>query len=105
MAGCSAGRPWLPPISWPSPRRRLPESIERFPAGNPPPRVHPMLMLVLTVLFVLVAISMIALILMKRGSGAQAGTGFGGGPPATGFGLAGSSQLHSKAPQWPDTGF
>src|SRR3546814_10827317 len=71
MAGGSAGRPSLPRISWPSPRRRLPESIERFPAGNPPPRVHPMLMLVLNVLFVLVAISMIALILMQRGSGAR----------------------------------
>src|SRR3546814_4763138 len=100
MAGGSAGRPSLPRISWPSPRRRLPESIERFPAGNPPPRVHPMLMLVLNVLFVLVAISMIALILMQRGSGAQAGTGFGGGASATVFGSRGSSNFLSKATKW-----
>src|SRR3546814_17326697 len=99
MAGGSAGRPSLPRISWPSPRRRLPESIERFPAGNPPPRVHPMLMLVLNVLFVLVAISMIALILMQRGSGARAGNGFGGGASAPVFGSRDSSTFLSKAPK------
>src|SRR3546814_2227627 len=59
-----------------------------------------MLMLVLNVLFVLVAISMIALILMQRGSGAQAGTGFGGGASATVFGSRGSSKFLSKATKW-----
>src|SRR3546814_5139825 len=59
-----------------------------------------MLMLVLNVLFVLVAISMIALILMQRGSGAQAGTGFGGGASATVFGSRGSSNFLSKATKW-----
>ena len=38
------------------------------------------------VLYVLVAIAMIGLILMQRGSGAQAGSGFGGGASATVFG-------------------
>ena len=38
-----------------------------------------MLLQIIQVLYVLVAIVMIALILMQRGSGAQAGSGFGGG--------------------------
>src|SRR3546814_11857179 len=54
----------------------------------------------LNVLFVLVAISMIALILMQRGSGAQAGTGFGGGASATVFGSRGSSNFLSQATKW-----
>src|SRR3546814_5350193 len=43
---------------------------------------------------------MIALILMQRGSGAQAGTGFGGGASATVFGSRGSSNFLSKATKW-----
>lgn len=59
-----------------------------------------MLMSILNVLFVLVAVSMIALILMQRGSGAQAGSGFGGGASATVFGARGSSNFMSKATKW-----
>jgi len=59
-----------------------------------------MLLLVLNVLFVLVAISMIALILMQRGTGASAGTGFGGGASATVFGARGSANFLSKATKW-----
>ncbi|MCD9046186.1 MULTISPECIES: preprotein translocase subunit SecG [unclassified Luteimonas] len=59
-----------------------------------------MLLLVLNVLFVLIAISMIALILMQRGAGAQAGSGFGGGASSTVFGARGSSNFLSKATKW-----
>jgi len=59
-----------------------------------------MLLLVLNVLFVLVAIAMIALILMQRGTGASAGTGFGGGASATVFGARGSANFLSKATKW-----
>ena len=41
-----------------------------------------MLLQLITVLYVLIAIAMIALILMQRGAGAQAGSGFGGGMDA-----------------------
>ena len=49
------------------------------------------------VLYVLVAIAMIGLILMQRGSGAQAGSGFGGGASATVFGARGSANFLSKS--------
>ena len=49
------------------------------------------------VLYVLVAIAMIGLILMQRGSGAQAGSGFGGGASATVFGSRGASNFLSKS--------
>src|SRR3546814_15216245 len=39
-------------------------------------------------------------ILMQRGSGAKAGTGFGGGASATVFGSRGSSNFLSKATKW-----
>ena len=42
-----------------------------------------MLLQLANVVYVLVAIAMIGLILMQRGSGAQAGSGFGGGASAT----------------------
>ena len=52
------------------------------------------------VLYVLVAIAMIGLILMQRGSGAQAGSGFGGGASATVFGSRGASNVLSKSTKW-----
>ena len=52
------------------------------------------------VLYVLVAIAMIGLILMQRGSGAQAGSGFGGGASATVFGSRGASNFLSTSTKW-----
>ncbi|MGV8942597.1 preprotein translocase subunit SecG [Thermomonas sp.] len=59
-----------------------------------------MLLQLVNVLYVLVAIAMIGLILMQRGSGAQAGSGFGGGASATVFGARGSSNFLSKSTKW-----
>ena len=59
-----------------------------------------MLLLILNVLYVLLAIGMIALILMQRGAGAQAGSGFGGGASATVFGSRGASNFMSKSTKW-----
>ena len=56
---------------------------------------------VLNVVYVLIAIAMIALILMQRGSGAQAGAGFGGGGASgTVFGARGASNFLSKSTKW-----
>jgi preprotein translocase subunit SecG len=52
------------------------------------------------VIYVLLAIGMIALILMQRGAGAQAGSGFGGGASATVFGSRGASNFLSKSTKW-----
>ena len=59
-----------------------------------------MLLYLLNILFVLVAVSMVGLILMQRGSGAAAGSGFGGGASATVFGARGSASFLSKATKW-----
>ena len=59
-----------------------------------------MLLLILNVIYVLLAIGMIALILMQRGAGAQAGSGFGGGASATVFGSRGASNFMSKSTKW-----
>ena len=59
-----------------------------------------MLMLALNVIYVLLAIGMIAMILMQRGAGAQAGSGFGGGASATVFGSRGASNFLSKSTKW-----
>ena len=59
-----------------------------------------MLLQIVNVLYVLVAIAMIGLILMQRGSGAQAGSGFGGGASATVFGSRGSSNFLTKTTKW-----
>ena len=58
------------------------------------------MLLFLNVIYVLVAISMVALILMQRGAGAQAGSGFGGGASSTVFGSRGASNFLSKATKW-----
>ncbi|MEO6154114.1 MAG: preprotein translocase subunit SecG [Thermomonas sp.] len=52
------------------------------------------------ILYLLVALTMIGLILMQRGSGAQAGSGFGGGASATVFGSRGSSNFLTKSTKW-----
>ncbi len=59
-----------------------------------------MLLQIANVLYVLVAIAMIGLILMQRGSGGQAGSGFGGGASATVFGSRGSSNFLTKSTKW-----
>ena len=58
------------------------------------------MLLFLNVFYVLIAISMVALILMQRGAGAQAGSGFGGGASGTVFGARGASNFLSKATKW-----
>ena len=59
-----------------------------------------MWMLILNVVYVLVAIAIIALVLMQRGSGAQAGSGFGGCSSGTVFGARGASNFLSKSTKW-----
>lgn len=59
-----------------------------------------MLMTILNVVYVLLAVAMIAMILMQRGAGAQAGSGFGGGASATVFGSRGASSFLSKSTKW-----
>ena len=59
-----------------------------------------MRMLILNVVYVLVAIAINALVLMQRGSGAQAGSGFGGGASGTVFGARGASNFLSKSTKW-----
>ena len=59
-----------------------------------------MLLWVLNIFYVLIAIAMIALILMQRGAGAQAGSGFGGGASSTVFGSRGASNFLSKSTKW-----
>lgn len=59
-----------------------------------------MLMQILNVVYVLLAVAMIAMILMQRGAGAQAGSGFGGGASATVFGSRGASSFLSKSTKW-----
>ena len=58
------------------------------------------MMLFLNVIYVLIAFSMIALILMQRGAGAQAGSGFGAGASGTVFGARGASNFLSKSTKW-----
>ena len=59
-----------------------------------------MLLQIIQVLYVLAAVAMIGLILMQRGAGAQAGSGFGGGASATVFGSRGASNFLSKSTKW-----
>lgn len=59
-----------------------------------------MLLQLVNVLYVLVAIAMIAFILLQQGTGAQAGSGFGGGASATVFGARGSSNFLTKSTKW-----
>ncbi|MFC7302149.1 preprotein translocase subunit SecG [Cognatiluteimonas weifangensis] len=59
-----------------------------------------MLMLILNVFYVLLAIGMTVLVLLQRGAGAQAGSGFGGGASSTVFGARGASNFLSKSTKW-----
>ena len=56
-----------------------------------------MLLNLFNIIYVLVAIAMIALILLQRGSGAQAGSGFGGGASGTVFGARGATTFLSRS--------
>ena len=58
------------------------------------------MLLFLNVFYVLTAIAMVALILMQRGAGAQAGSGFGGGASGTVFGARGASNFLTKSTKW-----
>ncbi|HET6604389.1 MAG TPA: preprotein translocase subunit SecG [Xanthomonadaceae bacterium] len=49
------------------------------------------------VLYVLLSIAMVALILLQRGSGAAAGSGFGAGASGTVFGARGAANFLSKS--------
>jgi len=51
---------------------------------------------ILNVVYVLIAAAMIGFILVQRGAGAQAGSGFGGGASATVFGARGASNFLTK---------
>ena len=56
-----------------------------------------MILNLFNIVYVLVAIAMIALILLQRGSGAQAGSGFGGGASGTVFGARGAATFLSRS--------
>ncbi|MCX7057990.1 MAG: preprotein translocase subunit SecG [Proteobacteria bacterium] len=55
-----------------------------------------MLQQILLVIHVLLSFSIIALVLLQRGKGADAGAGFGSGASGTVFGARGSSPFFSK---------
>ena len=52
------------------------------------------------VLYLVVTIAMISFIMLQRGSGANAGSGFGAGASGTVFGARGSANFLSKATKW-----
>ena len=52
------------------------------------------------VVYLVVAIAMIAFIMLQRGSGAAAGSGFGSGASGTVFGARGSANFLSKSTKW-----
>ena len=52
---------------------------------------------IFSVFYVLIAASMIVLILLQRGAGADAGSGFGGGASSTVFGARGSASFLTRA--------
>jgi preprotein translocase subunit SecG len=56
-----------------------------------------MLLTIFNVVYVLVALGMTVLILLQRGAGAQAGSGFGGGASGTVFGARGATTFLSRA--------
>ena len=53
--------------------------------------------IVFIVFYILIAAAMIVLILMQRGAGADAGSGFGGGASGTVFGARGSATFLTRA--------
>jgi preprotein translocase subunit SecG len=56
-----------------------------------------MTLTVLNIIYVLLAIAMIGFILVQRGAGAQAGSGFGAGASATVFGARGAGNFLTRA--------
>jgi preprotein translocase subunit SecG len=56
-----------------------------------------MTLTLLNVIYVLLAIAMIGFILVQRGAGAQAGSGFGSGASATVFGARGAGNFLTKS--------
>jgi preprotein translocase subunit SecG len=59
-----------------------------------------MLLQLVSILYVLVALGIIAFVLLQQGSGAQAGSGFGGGASSTVFGARGASNFLSQSTKW-----
>jgi len=59
-----------------------------------------MILKLVNILHVLLAAAMIGLILLQRGAGAAAGSGFGAGASGTVFGARGASNFLSKATKW-----
>jgi len=55
---------------------------------------------ILQITYVLLAIAMVTLILLQRGAGAQAGSGFGAGASGTVFGARGSGNFLTKSTKW-----
>lgn len=55
---------------------------------------------ILLALYLVVAVAMIFFILMQRGAGAQAGSGFGGGASGTVFGASGAGNFLSISTKW-----
>lgn len=53
--------------------------------------------IIFSVFYILIAATMIVLILIQRGDGANAGSGFGGGASGTVFGARGSTSFLSRA--------
>lgn len=59
-----------------------------------------MILKLVNIVHVLLAVAMIGLILLQRGSGAAAGSGFGAGASGTVFGSTGASNFMSKSTKW-----
>ncbi len=59
-----------------------------------------MILKLVNIFHVLLAVAMIGLILLQRGAGAAAGSGFGAGASGTVFGARGASNFLSKATKW-----
>jgi preprotein translocase subunit SecG len=59
-----------------------------------------MLFTLMMVLYVVLAVFLIGFILIQRGAGASAGSGFGGGASATVFGARGAASFLTKATKW-----
>ena len=55
------------------------------------------LLTILNIIYVLLAVAMVGFILVQRGAGAAAGSGFGGGASATVFGARGSANFLTKS--------
>lgn len=59
-----------------------------------------MILKFVNILHVLLAVAMIGFILLQRGAGAAAGSGFGAGASGTVFGARGASNFMSQATKW-----